>query len=192
MIWLLLFVLFFIFSSIIIVIYKMGKEDSYTRKFNDKQMQGIMFQTFETFHILMNTKNLDTYKSRFDFFLQKLQQLIAFKKTTRYNQNFGKAILNYRKKYPDKDPAVLRSNLFNPNPQYFDLNLFLKRSAFECLTKSLIEDQEKIKVLKTEKAKQNREQKIEQKIDDFLVYLSENGISKDDELYKSILEIQNK
>ena len=35
-------------------------------------------------------------------------------------------------------------------------------------------------------------QKIEQKIDDFLVYLSENGISKDDELYKSILEIQNK
>ncbi|WP_413534055.1 hypothetical protein [Empedobacter brevis] len=191
MFWLLLFG-FVIISAIVIAIYNISKEDSFTRKFNERQMQAIMFQSFETFHILTNTKNIDTYKSRFDFFLEKLRQLIAFKKTTRYNQNFGKAILNYRKKYPDRDTAILRSNLFNPNPEYFDLAVFFKRSAFECLTNSLIEDQEKIKVLKTEKAKQNREQKIEQKIDDFLVYLSENGISKDDELYKSILEIQNK
>lgn len=169
----------------IFLFLKFGGDWSYASKFTDKQITGVIFQCFETTHILSTTKSLETYKTRYLLFKDKHQQLIKFKSSYKYKKAFDTAVNKYKSMYYDRSlNMTIKNGLFDP--QNFDLKQFFEDTIYNCYTESLKADYQKIEELKTDKAKQNRLDKINLKITDYINYLVDLGYNTDNELFKKI------
>jgi hypothetical protein len=179
---------FLVFIVIIIFVKYVGKRNL-TAQFTKKDIYRIVFQSFETTHILKTTKNLETFKSRFELLKKYHNQLITYKSSPFFNDAFKKAVEDYRIKYYDKTlNGTIRDGLFEP--QTFDLQYFFENTLLNCFKQSIYDDYKKMEELKTNKAKQNRLEKINIKIDTYLEYLESKGYEKEDVFYSELVKIR--
>ncbi len=179
---------FLAFIAIILFIKFVGS-NGVISKLTDKQITGIILQCFETTHILKTTKKIETFKSRYAFFKEKHNQLVELKPSYQFNKAFQNAVKQYRQKYYDLTlNGTIKEGLYEP--QTFDVKYFFENCLVNCLKESIADDYKKIAELKTEKAKQNRLEKINIKIDAFLEYLESEGYQKEDAFYKELYKIR--
>ena len=181
---------YFIISFIaIILFFRFLFKNGMVSKFTDKQITGFVMQSFETAHILKHTKKLETFKSRYVFFKERHSQLVELKPSFQFNNAFQNAVRQYRQKYYDLTlNGTIKEGLYEP--QTFDVKYFFENCLINCLKESIADDYKKIAELKTEKAKQNRLEKINIKIDAFLEYLESEGYQKEDAFYKELYKIR--
>lgn len=160
----------------------------YAKQFTDKQIQGILIQVLETFHILRNTKNIETYKSRWGFLEEKIEQLYYLYSSYNYKNNVVMGAQRYAELYPERD--VQKSYLFNVND--FDEVAFFESSFYQLVNNFIKNEHIAIKKLKTQKAKENRLLKINNFITDCLLFLRKRGYSKEDLFYNKIENLKEK
>ncbi len=176
------------FLLVILFFYWAGRKN-YKPKTNDRQMTGIIIQCFDSMHILKTTKKLDTFKSRYELFKEKHAQIIGFKTNWKFNLAFNNAVNKYNEMYYDRPlNGTIKDAEFEPNNFENDFNL--QKWLINCLKESIKDDYKKINELKTEKAKQNRLEKINLKIDEYLLYLESQGYKKNDDIHVNLVNIK--
>ncbi len=158
----------------------------YAKQFTDNQIQGFSVQILESKHILQNTKNLNTYKSRWIFFEEKVQKMSLLHGSYNYEDNIKIGVQEYKDLYPDR--MVQKS--FLTDIDNFDESAFFEKSFYKCVNHFIESEKTAIEKLKTPRAKENRLLKINDFVVDCLVFLHNRGYSKDDLFYAKIEEFR--
>lgn len=155
------------------------------RKFKDLQIKRIIMQLMESHYILRTTKNIETFKSRYDFFIKRVNEAIPIKDGWKFKELFKEVLNEYELKYYDRNTIHIEKDLQDLGK--FQEFVFFERNFFNCVNLYVLEQKRKIEALKTEKAKLNRQEKLTIKIDELLSYLVDYyEYEKDSDFYKKI------
>src|SRR5574344_2534492 len=141
----------FYFSSV-------NEKDKKRKAFN-QFVTGNMYKVLESIYLIENTLKYDIFKSRMEFLRQLSVDLIAYRKNNDYIQCTLSALNIYKSKYYDHVISKLQNDILN-DPSIVNQSGFYDEQSilwFKRFCDKMCAD---IDSLKTDKAKENRREKV--------------------------------
>ena len=139
--------------------------------------ENIIRQLFETMQILLKTTNYNTYLSRLLLFDERIVQYMQIAKNRNFKNSYSTALSKYRMMYYDRHNTTIQIEKYLKNIENFDKDIFFEDTFCQFYKRLAKETEEKINLLKTEKAKQNKKEKFISEIETGLNFLREKGYS---------------
>ncbi|SOS74882.1 hypothetical protein TNO020_40101 [Tenacibaculum piscium] len=162
--------------------HEVNQANKIAQQFKNRQIESLIMKLIESHYIIQSTKNFETFKSRYNLFYDKLNEILPIKEGWRFKDAFNDTATKYKLMYHDRNTIAIQKDLEN-----FNESDFFEKHFFNCANLYVLEQNSKIEALKTEKAKQNRKDKLNSKIDEFLAYLSDSfGYSDNDLFFEKI------
>ncbi|MCG8729627.1 hypothetical protein [Tenacibaculum finnmarkense] len=162
--------------------HEVNQANKIARQFKNGQIESLIMKLIESHYIIQSTKNFETFKSRYNLFYDKLNEILPIKEGWRFKDAFNDTATKYKLMYHNRNTIAIQKDLEN-----FNESDFFEKHFFNCANLYVLEQNSKIEALKTEKAKQNRKDKLNSKIDEFLAYLSDSfGYSDNDLFFEKI------
>lgn len=152
-------------------------------EYNDRQTKNYLMQCFESIHILRTTKNMKTFKSRFELFEKRYFQLVQVSiRRMLYNKAYNVVKENYQKKYYDRN--LTKEMLALGQPSEFNHKAFLESVFSKFVNRLIQQTDDKISSLKTEKAKENAKLKLVNELAELKTIINDVGLSENKNLQK--------
>ncbi|MFJ1492555.1 hypothetical protein [Capnocytophaga canis] len=137
---------------------------------------GVIRQGLETIYILLNTDNPTTYISRFEFLESKDERIAEILYRTDAEAIMDAALDVYQNMYPDRNVDGVNGYI----DKSVSTNDILEDTFADMIQRFLVSEQGKIDKLKTEKGKENKKLKLDEKIKEITIFLKKRGYEKED------------
>lgn len=165
-----------------------SKEKSISIRYEPQLIKRLGLQILESFHVLSNTKNMDTLKGRFEFIEKIYGDFINASNNKRFISDIQNSIDEYKSTYYDRIPNDYQISLLI-KPNYDDLRKFYSDCILECFKRFKAEQDSQIESLKRNDAKLRRVNKILEVADEAKNEIIEK-VGNDKPINKCIDEIE--
>jgi hypothetical protein len=152
------FVIVIIIIAILFYFSSLNEKDKKRKAFN-KFLVSKMHQVLESTYLVENTLKHDIFKSRMEFLRQLSADLIASRKNNDYTQCTSSALNIYKSKYYDHVISKLQNDILN-DPSIVNQSDFYDEQSILWFKRFCDKMSADIDSLKTNKAKENRREKV--------------------------------